>query len=141
MMRFHIFVPAFLRRLHFGLNFLFVGRTPSSGQSMRTCATIVSASSFWTANTSFKSLVKFPTRVPRRCQRGEPGRDPHRFARFTHAAFDEMRHAEFLADLWAVAFLPLNENADVRRPRIPGIFCSTVALHLPSENIRSLCRP
>ena len=85
-----IFRSAFFRGLHFRLNFLPFAVEPASVPNrLRNCSTIVWASSVWTANTSFKSRVKFSDQSSSPVSaRAESSSDPHLVAGLAHASFD-----------------------------------------------------
>ena len=129
-MRVDVFRPAFLGRLHFRLNFLFVGRT---GRGTGELTAQLRNDRLREFGLDREHVFQITSKILRpeflACVgAGKPRRDPHRYRR-TLRTLPSTRCAtpSFCPISWAVAFLPLNENADVRAATcIPGIFCSTV---------------
>src|SRR5437762_5301513 len=127
-MRVDIFRSSFFRRLHFCLIFPFVGWTRRASQPITHLRHDCLREFALDREHVFQITRKiFRPEFLARLGAGEPGRDSHRVAGFAHASFDEMATPSFCPISWAVAFLPLNQNADVRAATcMPGIFCSTV---------------
>ena len=96
-----IFRSSFFRRLHFCLNFPFVGWTRRAACQAITHLRHDCLREFALDREHVFQITReiFRPEFLARVGAGEPGRDSHRVAGFAHASFDEMGHPEFLSNL------------------------------------------
>ena len=100
LMRVEIFRPAFFRRLHLLLNFLFRRRTRirSAESTAQLFDDRLREFGLHREHVLQITGIIFRPEFLAGISAGEPSSDPHRVAGFAHTPLDQMRHAELLTN-------------------------------------------